>query len=128
MAVRPAVEERFEVSVPLVVIGAGACGLTTALAAAEQRVGVLVLEPDRQPTGTTSLSAGLIPAAGTRFQREKGIDDSAALFAADLIAKAGGENDPAIVHAVAEASGPCIDWLADAQGLALELVEGFTYP
>lgn len=128
MAVRPAEEARFAFSVPLVVIGAGACGLTTALAAAERGVGMLVLERDRQPTGSTSLSAGLIPAAGTRFQREAGIDDSAALFAADLIAKADGENDPAIVRAVAESSGPTIEWLVDAQGLELELVEGFTYP
>lgn len=128
MGVRPVVDARFEVSVPLVVIGAGACGLTAALAAAEQGVGVLVLERDARPSGSTSLSAGLIPAADTRFQREKGIEDSAALFAADLIAKARGENDPAVVQAVAEASGPAIDWLADSQGVELELVEGFTYP
>ena len=109
-------------------IGAGACGLTAALSVRETGAEVLVLERDPRPTGSTSLSAGLIPAAGTRFQREKGIEDSPELFAADLSAKAHGENDPVLVRAVAEASGPTIDWLADAQGLDLHLVEGFTYP
>ncbi len=128
MAIRPASKAPFEYSVPLVVIGAGACGLTAALSAHEQGIGVLVLERDSRPSGSTSLSAGLIPAAGTRFQREKGIEDSPELFAADLAAKAHGENDPAVVRAVAEASGPTIDWLAESQGLELHLVEGFTYP
>ncbi|MGA0593947.1 FAD-dependent oxidoreductase [Enterovirga sp. CN4-39] len=128
MAIRPASEASFEYSVPIVVIGAGACGLTAALSAHEQGAGVLVLERDSRPSGSTSLSAGLIPAAGTRFQREKGIEDSPELFAADLAAKAHGENDPGVVRAIAEASGPTVDWLAESQGLEFHLVEGFTYP
>lgn len=128
MAVKPAEQANFEFSVPLVVIGAGACGLTAALSVAEHGVEVLVLERDEHPTGSTSLSAGLIPAAGTRLQREKGIEDSAAQFAADITAKAHGQNDPVIVRAVAEASGPTIDWLIDVQHLDLHLVEGFRYP
>jgi len=128
MAVKPAEQAVFEISVPVVVIGAGACGLTAALSLAEQGVEVLVLERDERPTGSTSLSAGLIPAAGTRLQREKGIDDSAEQFAADIRAKAHELNDPVIVQAVAEASGPTLDWLLDAQKLDLHLVEGFRYP
>jgi fumarate reductase flavoprotein subunit len=128
MSIRPAHDARPDVTVPVLVIGAGACGLTAALAAVDAGAEVLVLERDPRPTGSTSLSAGLIPAAGTRFQRERGIVDDPALFAADLSAKAHGENDPTIVRIVAEASGPTIDWLADAHGLDLHLVEGFTYP
>ncbi|NNM71585.1 FAD-dependent oxidoreductase [Enterovirga aerilata] len=128
MAIRPAAEARFEFSVPVLVIGAGACGLTAALSAREAGAEVLVLERDPRPSGSTSLSAGLIPAAGTRLQHEKGIADSPEIFAADLAAKARGRNDPAVVRAVAEASGPTIDWLVASQGLDLHLVEGFTYP
>ena len=128
MAVLPASEARIEAEVPVLVIGAGACGLVAALSAAEAAAGTLLLERDARPTGSTSLSAGLIPAAGTRLQREKGVDDDPALFAADLAAKAHGENDPAVVRAVAEASGRAIDWLIDRQGLDLHLVQGFTYP
>lgn len=128
MTVRPATEAAFEYSVPVVVIGAGACGLTAALAAKGEGAEVLVLERDERPTGSTSLSAGLIPAAGTRFQKEMGVDDTAEIFAADLTAKAKGKNDPAIVRAVAEASGPTVDWLADTHGVDLHLLEGFYYP
>lgn len=128
MAVRKASEADFEFSVPLVVVGAGACGLTTALAAAGQGVETLVLERDAQPAGSTSLSAGLIPAAGTQLQRARGIADSADAFAQDIMAKAKGQNDPQIVHAVAQASGQTIDWLIDTHQLDLHLLEGFRYP
>ena len=128
MTVRPASEGTFEFKVPVVIIGAGSCGLTAALAARDSGAEVLILERDENPTGSTSLSAGLIPAACTRFQREKGIEDSAELFAADLAAKAKGKSDPIIVKAVAEASGAMIDWLADQHGVELHLVEGFYYP
>ncbi len=125
---RPAADARFEYSIPVVVIGGGACGLCAALAAREGGAEVLVLERDERPTGSTSLSQGLIPAAGTRFQREKGIEDSPALMSADIQAKARGGADPAIVQALAEASGPAVDWLADAHGLDLHVIDDFLYP
>jgi fumarate reductase flavoprotein subunit len=128
MAVVPAAEARFEYSVPVVVVGAGACGLTAALTAREAGAEVLVLERDAKPAGSTALSTGLIPAAGTRFQRALGIEDSPALLAADIWRKAKGATDRAIVDAVARASGPTIEWLADRHGVAFKLVEGFLYP
>jgi fumarate reductase flavoprotein subunit len=128
MAVLPAAEARFEYSVPVVVIGAGACGLTAALAAREAGAEVLVLERDAKPAGSTALSTGLIPAAGTRFQRALGIADSAELLAEDIWRKAKGATDRTIVDAVARASGPTIEWLADRHGVAFKLVEGFLYP
>ena len=97
MSVKPQPGEGFAVSAPLVIIGAGAAGLCAALAAHEAGVDIIVLERDSVPRGSTALSAGLIPAAGTRFQKSLGIDDSPALFAADLKRKAHDEVDPAIV-------------------------------
>src|ERR1700689_4698131 len=73
------------------------------------------------------LSAGLIPAAGTRFQRDKGIGDGAELFAADLWRKAHGESDPAIVEIVSRGAGPLVEWLADQYGLPFDVVENFNY-
>jgi len=128
VAVLPAAEARFEYSVPVVAIGAGACGLTAALAAREAGAEVLVLERDAKPAGSTALSTGLIPAAGTRFQRALGIEDSPELLAADIWHKAKGATDRTIVDAVARASGPTIEWLADRHGVAFKLVEGFLYP
>lgn len=52
----------FEASVPVLVIGGGACGLIAALAAHDAGTAVLVLERDAVPSGSTALSSGFIPA------------------------------------------------------------------
>ena len=46
----------------VVIVGAGACGLIAALAARDGGAGVLVIERDAEPRGTTAMSIGLIPA------------------------------------------------------------------
>ena len=121
-------DEEFDAHVPLLIIGAGAAGLCAALAAKEAGVEAVVIERDAVPSGSTALSAGLIPAAGTRFQRAKGIADSPELFAADIQRKAHGEADPAVVEAVARGAGPLIEWLADRYGLPFDVVDNFNYP
>lgn len=120
--------ERFDAEVPLVIVGAGAAGLCAALAAKEAGVEPIVIERDAVPAGSTALSAGLIPAAGSRFQCAKGIEDSAALFADDIQRKAHGENDPDIVEIIAREAGPTVEWLADAHGLPFDVIDNFTYP
>ncbi len=118
----------FEFTVPVVVIGGGAAGMIAALAAQERGAEVLVLERDALPQGSTALSAGLIPAPGTRWQRAAGIEDSPERFAADIIAKAKGEPDPAEVSRVVRAVGPALEWLADRYGLPFSVIDNFTYP
>jgi fumarate reductase flavoprotein subunit len=120
--------QAFDAQVPLLIVGAGAAGLCAALAAKEAGVEPVVIERDAVPAGSTALSAGLIPAAGTRFQRGKGIADSPALFAGDIQRKANGESDPAVVEALAKGSGLLVEWLADCHGLPFEVVDNFNYP
>jgi fumarate reductase flavoprotein subunit len=114
--------------VPVAIIGGGATGLCAALAVRDAGIDVLVIERDRQPMGTTAMSTGLIPAAGSRLQRERGIADSPELFASDIAAKAKGKVDRLLVDRLAAESAATIDWLTDRHGVALSLVEGFTYP
>lgn len=116
-----------DVQVPLLIIGAGAAGLCAALAAKQAGVEPLVIERDRLPAGSTALSAGLIPAAGTRFQRAKNIADSAELFAADIQRKAHGEADQAIVDTVAREAAATVEWLADRYGLPFDVIDNFNY-
>jgi len=120
--------EGFDAHAPLLIVGAGAAGLCAALAAREAGLDPVMIERDAVPSGSTALSAGLIPAAGTRFQRAKGIADSAELFAADIQRKAHGEADPAVVGAVAKGSGPLVEWLADRYGFPFDVVDNFNYP
>ena len=115
----------FEAVFPVIVVGGGGCGLAAALAAREAGVDALVVERDGSPSGLTGMSTGLIPAAGTPEQRAEGIDDSAALFAADIMHKAGA-TDAAVVHRIARESAETVAWL-QRHGIPLSLVEGFTY-
>ena len=121
-------DEESDAHAPILIIGAGAAGLCAALAAKEAGVELVVIERDAVPWGSTALSAGLIPAAGTRFQRAEGITDSPQVFAADIQRKAHNESDPAVVEAVAQGSGPLIEWLADRHGFPFDVVENFNYP
>jgi fumarate reductase flavoprotein subunit len=114
--------------VPVVIVGAGACGLTAALAARDAGAEVLVIERDASPSGSAALSSGFIPAAGTRYQRAAGIDDSPERFAADILRKNHGEADARMVETLARSIGPTLEWLDDAHGLRFDVLQGFTYP
>ncbi|RZT52971.1 fumarate reductase flavoprotein subunit [Sphingomonas sp. BK036] len=118
----------FEIAFPAIVIGAGATGLTAALALRDKGVEVLVLERDSTPLESTAMSTGLIPAAGTPEQRAAGIDDDPALFAADLMRKTKGGTDGDIALRLAEQSADTIAWMRDVHGVPLDLVDGFLYP
>src|SRR3954465_4293822 len=118
----------FDSEVPLLIVGAGAAGLCAALAASEAGVDPVLIERDAVPSGSTALSAGLIPAAGTRFQREKGIEDSAKLFAQDITRKSHGEADAKLVQAVATNAGPALEWLATTYDMPFEVITDFNYP
>jgi fumarate reductase flavoprotein subunit len=120
--------DHFDLDAQTLIIGAGACGLIAALSAHEAGQSVLVIEADVVPSGSTALSAGLIPAAGTKIQRIAGIEDSVALFATDIQAKAHGENDQALVDLLAGGAAEVIDWLAGRHGLPFSVVSNFDYP
>jgi fumarate reductase flavoprotein subunit len=128
MTVLPIEAASFEAEAPVLVVGGGACGLVAALAACDAGVAVVVLERDPVPAGSTALSSGFIPAAGTRLQAAAGVADSPELMAADIQRKNHGEADPAIVDAVCRRAGPVIDWLTDRWGIPFVLLDGFLYP
>ncbi len=128
MSIRPAEEAAFGTSVPILIIGAGACGLIAALAAHAGGGEAVIVERDPVPGGSTALSSGMIPAAGTRRQAALNIEDNAQLFARDIMAKTKNRADAGMVAAICDASGPTIDWLAGDCGIELEVVEGFLYP
>jgi len=121
MAVLPTPKNGFKIEIPVVIAGAGACGLTAALAARDEGAEVLVLEKDSNPQGTTSMSQGEMCAAGTRMQKEIGIDDSPDLFFEDVMTRTEGKTDPELVDLVSRESGRAVEWLADQHGFPFEI-------
>jgi len=118
----------FQSYVEVVIVGAGACGLTAALAAKEKTDDIIILERDATPTGSTSLSSGFIPAAGTMAQKEKGISDSAKAFEEDISKKANGKQDKELANIVAYQCGKVLDWLSLKHDINWYVLDNFLYP
>jgi fumarate reductase flavoprotein subunit len=114
--------------IPVVIVGAGACGLTAALMLHDAGVDCVLLERDASPSGSTALSSGFIPAPATQVQRTRGVADSAAQFAADIQAKAQGTAAAHLVAAYTQAIGPALDVLQSRHGIDFVLLDDFLYP
>ena len=122
-------ENAFEQNVELIIVGAGACGLIAGLRAHRalqehrKEAQVLILERDSSPCGSTSLSSGFIPAAGTRFQQSDGQSaDSADEFAKDIQAKSKGQSLQSHVQLACESIAQAMEWLADEYSVPLSLI------
>lgn len=115
----------FEFTVPVLVVGGGACGCVAALAARDAGAEVLLIEADARPLGSTGMTLGLVCAAGTKAQAKAGVEDSTEDFFDDIMAKSRGLANPVVARALAEQSGPAVDWLAEAHDFPLELDTGF---
>jgi fumarate reductase flavoprotein subunit len=118
----------FDAEADVVIVGAGAAGLIAALAAIDAGAQPIILERDSVPRGSTALSAGLIPAAGTTFQAKQGIQDSREQFRADILAKAHDTSDPSVLDLAVAEVGPALDWLGATHGLAFDVIADFKYP
>lgn len=112
----------------LIVVGAGGAGMVAAITAADRGATVLLLEKDTGTISNTGICGGLVPGAGTPWQREAGIADDPARMVADVMAKNGGKADPAIVRMVAERSRDVIAFLADRLALEIHLYTGILHP
>ncbi|QGG40930.1 FAD-dependent oxidoreductase [Aeromicrobium yanjiei] len=113
----------------LVVAGAGG-GLAAAVRAASLGLDVLVVDSNEHFAvgNNTAMSTAMIPGAGSRWQRESGVEDSAEIFVGDIMAKTHDEADPALAATLAGVSAELVEWLADDVGMPLSLVTDFDYP
>src|SRR2546428_2422403 len=129
MSILNAEGRKFPTQTQVLVIGAGACGTIAALAAKEHGAEVFIVERDAKPSGSTSLSSGQIPAAGTKLQRAAGLlDDTPELLYKDILAKAHGECDHAIARLIADEAKNTIEWLVERQKGPLSCILNFQYP
>ena len=126
----PSNGQEFDSHVEVLVVGAGACGLTAALKAKDGGAEVVVLEREATLSGSTSMSSGFIPAAGTRCQRSAALsqEDTAAIFEADIQAKSKSKSEPSLVELAVSSIAPTLDWLEDTHRLEWILLDDFLYP
>jgi fumarate reductase flavoprotein subunit len=113
--------------IDILVIGAGACGLAAALAGHDAGASVAIVEKLDRPGGNSSLSTGSVPAAGSRFQKAAGIEDSPERMIRDLMAIAKETDDPDLVRRLVEVSAETVEWLVDTVGARLKLVTAYKH-
>ncbi len=128
VSVRPASGVAFDAEAEVLIIGAGAAGLVAALAAREAGAEPVVIERDTVPRGSTALSAGLVPAAGTRWQRAASVDDDPDRFAADIVRKTRSRADPTVLALATQGAADALHWLADRHGLPFVFADDVVYP
>lgn len=116
-----------EIDVDVVVVGAGGGGLAAALAASDGGASVVVLEKLDAPGGNTALSTGSIPAAGSRFQREAGVDDDPERMTADLLRQSGPHEAEHLTRRLAETSASLVEWLVDDHAVQLALITDYKH-
>ena len=128
VSVRPASGVAFDAEAEVLIIGAGAAGLVAALAAREAGAEPVVMERDTVPRGSTALSAGLVPAAGTRCQRAAHIDDDPARFQDDILRRTRSRAEQTVLAPVTQAAADALHWLADRHGLPFVFAHDVVYP
>ena len=114
----------------VLVAGAGAAGLAAALSAADRELEVAVVEAsgNYRIDSNTAMSTSMVPAGGSRWQAEAGIDDSPERFYSDVMGKTNGLADPVVSRALTDVAPELVAWMADTVGVPLELVTDFRYP
>ncbi|MFC5751294.1 FAD-dependent oxidoreductase [Actinomadura rugatobispora] len=95
----------------VVIVGAGTGGIPCAVEAAGHGARVLLVEKDSRIGGTLHTSGGHMSAAGTRRQRERGIEDSVQEHIADIERISGGTARADLVELAARHAPETIDWL-----------------
>jgi flavocytochrome c len=97
----------------VVVVGSGAAGLSTTLAASEDGASVLVVESQGIVGGSSRLSGGLMMGAGTRYQKALGIEDSPEALFHDYMTLNQWKVESAVVERLTQRAGAAVEWLGD---------------
>ena len=97
----------------ILVVGAGTAGIPCAIEAAERGARVLMVDKADRVGGTLHVSGGHMTGAGTRRQREHGIDDHPDRHYDDVMRIGRGLAQPEILRRAVDLAPGLIDWLDD---------------
>ncbi|MCD4714491.1 MAG: flavocytochrome c [Clostridiales bacterium] len=98
-------------TVDLVVIGAGASGMSAALEAEAAGVNVILLEKMPYVGGNTVRATAGMNAVETEAQKEAGISDDVEIFVGDILESGHSEGNPRMIEIMARESSSALDWL-----------------
>jgi fumarate reductase flavoprotein subunit len=118
------VPNKWDGEADVVVVGGGNTGIPAAIRAHEKGVKVILLEASNGMASSLAMIAGGTPFAGTDFQKENGVEDSADIMYEEAIAVSGG--DPALWRALVDHQLEAYYWLKSigAKPEALHLAPG----
>jgi succinate dehydrogenase/fumarate reductase flavoprotein subunit len=106
----------------LVVVGGSVGGLAAAITAADRGCQVVLVERAKDLGGNAAGTDGAIAAAGSRWQREAGQEDTAERLASDLLARGVPAEATEVIGALAAQATTLVEWLADRCGAAMRLL------
>jgi len=96
----------------LIVIGAGAAGLCAAIEARRAGASVLILEAADAVGGSTALSGGVVLAAGTQLQRDRGVEDHPDAFYDRYMVINRWSVEPHLARALCSDAAEAVEWLS----------------
>jgi fumarate reductase flavoprotein subunit len=97
----------------VIVLGGGNAGLPAAIFAAKRGARVLIIEAAGALGGTLFMSSGQMSAAGTKLQKQKGIEDSPQLHYDDIMKISKNTANPELVKLAVFNAAETFDWLMD---------------
>ena len=97
----------------VIIVGAGSAGIPAAIFAGQRGGRVLVIEADSRIGGTLHWSTGQVSAAGTRLQKELGIDDRPEWHYDDCVRIVGGPINETLARLAINEAAATFDWLMD---------------
>ena len=111
--------EDVQMDADVVVVGAGAAGLSAALKTAQNGHSVDPAGKDGCDRRRSAMAGSGTMATGSKWQKEDGYEDSAEKLVEDMIANGHQKNDRATVELFANTIGEAFDWLVGEDGAAV---------
>lgn len=111
--------EDVQMDADVVVVGAGAAGLSAALKTAQNGHSVILLEKMGVIGGASAMAGSGTMATGSKWQKEDGYEDSAEKLVEDMMVNGHQKNDRATVELFANTIGEAFDWLVGEDGAAV---------
>ncbi len=109
----------------VLIIGAGAAGLTAALAAHSDGANVVIIDKNDRLGGTAAISGGIVWMADNRHMKSAGLEDSAEDALAYFGSLDHGEMDADVLAAFVRDGPTALAFLEDADALRLSILDGY---